>query len=131
MHERIGERVLAAWNARREAARAVFDALPILQRAKEVRVVWVNPQSERELAQDIPAADICAALARHGVQCQAVEEERPHIGVGETLLACAKDYEADLLVTGCYGHTRLREFVFGGASRHVQEHMSIPVLMSH
>ena len=131
LHERVGERVLVAWNARREAARAVYDALPILQRAKEVKVIWVNPQSEREFAQDVPAADICTALHRHGVKCGATERVRPRIGVGETLLACANDFAADLLVMGCYGHTRLREFVFGGASRHVLAHMPVPVLMSH
>jgi nucleotide-binding universal stress UspA family protein len=131
MHERVGESVLVAWNGRREAARAVFDALPILQRAKSVKVVWVNPQSERETAQDVPAADVCAALARHAVKCEATEQVRPREGVGETLLAAAKDCGADLLVMGCYGHTRFREFVFGGASRHVLAHMSIPVLMSH
>lgn len=130
-HERVGDKVLVAWNARREAARAVFDALPILLHAEEVKVVWVNPQSERERAQDVPAGDICAALARHGVKCEAMDEVRPAAGVGETLLACAKDWGADLLVMGCYGHTRLREFVLGGASRHVLAHMSIPVLMSH
>ena len=130
-HAGAGEKVLIAWNARREAARAVFDALPILQRAKEVKVVWVNPQSEHELARDIPAADICAALARHGVKCQATEQVNPRAGVGETLLACAKDMDADLLIMGFYGHTRLREFVFGGASRHALAHMSLPVLMSH
>jgi nucleotide-binding universal stress UspA family protein len=130
-YELVGERVVVAWNARREAARAVFDALPILQRAKEVRVVWVNPQSEQESAQDIPAADICTALARHGVKCQATEQVAERTGVGETLSACAKDFGADLLVMGCYGHSRLREFVFGGASRHVLAHMTVPVLMSH
>jgi len=130
-YERVGDRVLVAWNARREAARAVFDALPVLQRAKEVRVVWVNPQSERETAQDVPAADICTALARHGVKCQATEQVAPRAGVGETLSACAKEFGADLLVMGCYGHTRLREFVFGGASRHILYNMAVPVLMSH
>jgi nucleotide-binding universal stress UspA family protein len=131
VHERIGDKVLVAWNARREAARAVFDALPLLQRAKEVKVVWINPQSEHDLSQDIPAADICTALARHGVKCQATEQVQPRAGVGETMLACAKDMSADLLVMGCYGHTRLREFVFGGASRHILAHMSLPVMMSH
>lgn len=76
-HERVGDKVLVAWNARREAARAVFDALPILQRAAEVKVVWVNPQSERERAQNVPAGDICATLARHGVKCEAIEQLRP------------------------------------------------------
>jgi nucleotide-binding universal stress UspA family protein len=129
--ERVGQRALVAWNGRREAARAVFDALPMLQRAKDVKVVWVNPQSEDDREEDFPAVDICVALARHGVRCAAAERLRPRVGVGETLLACAEDFAADLLVMGCYGHTRLREFVFGGASRHVLGHMSIPVLMSH
>lgn len=129
--EHIGERVLVAWNARREAARAVFDALPILQRAKEVRVVWVNPETEHEQGKDILAADVCAALARHGVRCEATEQVRPRTNVGETLLACAKDHGADLMVMGCYGHTRLREFVFGGATRHVLRNLSLPVLMAH
>ncbi len=130
--ESVGRRVLVTWNARREAARAVFDALPILRRASEVRVVWVNPQSEREKALDIPAADICDALARHGVACQATEQVAPRgTGVGDTLAACARDFGADLMVMGCYGHTRLRELVFGGASRHALSHMTLPVLMSH
>jgi nucleotide-binding universal stress UspA family protein len=127
----VGETALVAWNGRREAARAVFDALPILQLAKSVKVVQVNPQSEREPTQDIPAVDVCAALARHGVKCEATAQVKPRAGVGETLLGLTRDYGADLLVMGCYGHTRMREFVFGGASRHVLANMSVPVLMSH
>jgi nucleotide-binding universal stress UspA family protein len=127
----VGERILVAWNARREAARAVFDSLPLLQRAKEVRVIWVNPESEGQLAQDIPAADICAALARHGVKCEATQAVQPRTNVGQTRLTHAKYCAADLLVMGCYGHSRLREFVLGGASEHVLRHMTIPVLMSH
>jgi nucleotide-binding universal stress UspA family protein len=130
-YTRTGEKVLVAWNGRREAARATFDALPILQRAKEVRVVWVNPQSEDVPPGDIPAADICTALARHAVRCEATEQLRPRVNVGETLLACAEETNADLLVMGCYGHTRLREFVFGGQADIVLGKMSIPVLMSH
>jgi len=83
----LGRKVLVAWNGRREAARAAFDAIPILQPANEVRVVWVNPQNESEGAQDIPAADICAALARHGAKCEATKAVEPHLGVGDTLLA--------------------------------------------
>jgi nucleotide-binding universal stress UspA family protein len=130
-HERIGERVLVAWNAKREAVRAAWDALPILQRAKEVKVVWVNPQSERERTQDVPAADICTALARQGVKCEATEQIAPRAAVGETLLGYAEAWKADLLVMGCYGHTRLLELILGGASRHVLSHMTLPVLMSH
>jgi nucleotide-binding universal stress UspA family protein len=94
-------------------------------------VVWVNPQEEAGSAADVPAGDICAALARHGVKCEATEVARPHASVGKTLLMRAAEHRSDLLVMGCYGHSRLREFVLGGASRHVLEHMTIPVLMSH
>lgn len=131
LHETYGRKVLVAWNARREPARAAFDALPLLERAQQVKMVWVNPQDEDGPEMDVPAADICAALARHGVRCEATEAIRPHAGVGETLLMRAAEYGADLLVMGCYGHSRLREFVLGGASRHVLEHMKVPVLMSH
>jgi nucleotide-binding universal stress UspA family protein len=129
VHDRIGEKVLVACNARRQAKRAIFHALPILQGA--VRVVWVNPQAERELEQHISVTDICVALARHLVKCQATEQVAPRAGVGETLLACARDFEADLLVIGCYGHMRPRQFVFGRVSRYVLAHMSVPILMSH
>jgi nucleotide-binding universal stress UspA family protein len=129
--DRLGEKVLVAWNARREAARAVFDALPILRSATQVKVVAVNPQTEREVAHDLPTADICAALARHGVKCEGAEEVKPRRGVGETLLACAQEFGADLLIMGCYGHTRWREFILGGATRHVLSHATLPVLMSH
>jgi nucleotide-binding universal stress UspA family protein len=131
VHSRVGERVLVTWNGRREAARAAFDALPILRGAKEVKVVWVNPQLEHERTRDVPAADVCAALARHGVKCEATEQIAPRGGVGETLVSFAAGMGADLLVMGCYGHARLRELVFGGASRHMLSHMTIPVLMSH
>jgi nucleotide-binding universal stress UspA family protein len=125
----VGEKVVVAWNSGREAARAAFDALPILRRAKDVRFVWVK--SATDPSEDAAVDDISTALARHGVSCQATEQVLPGVGVGETLLAFAKNAGADLLVMGCYGHARLREFIFGGASRHVLAHMSLPVLMSH
>jgi nucleotide-binding universal stress UspA family protein len=124
-------KALVAWNGRREAARAAFDALPLLRRAREVKVVWVNPQKESDVAGDVPTADICTALARHGVKCEATEAVRPHASVGQTLLLQAKGQGADLLVMGCYGHSRFREFVLGGASEHVLRQMTVPALMSH
>jgi nucleotide-binding universal stress UspA family protein len=129
--EDIGEKVVVAWNGRREAARAVFDALPLLQRARSVKIVWVNPESEPATAADLPTVDIGAALARHGVRCEATQLARPRENAGKALIDCVKDSDADLLVMGCYGHTRFREMVFGGASRYVLAHMPIPVLMSH
>ncbi len=94
-------------------------------------MIWVNPQSASEATHDGPAADICTGLARHGVKCGALEAVQPHTSVGHTLLAHTKDFGADLLVMGCYGHSRWRELVLGGASEHVLGNMTIPVLMSH
>jgi nucleotide-binding universal stress UspA family protein len=126
----IGTRVVVAWNGRREATRAAFDALPLLLQAKDVKVLWIDPQSEGEPGPAFAASDLCTALARHGVTCEPVEAG--HDGnVGSTLLSRAAEHRADLLVMGCYGHSRLREVVFGGASRHVLRRMTIPVLMSH
>ena len=124
-------RAVVGWNGRREATRAVFDALPFLKQVDEVKVLCVNPQEEGGMEEDLPGAEICSALSRHGVRCEATEVARPRIGVGETLLSRFKEFDADLLVMGAYGHSRFREFVLGGASRHVLQHMMVPVLMSH
>jgi nucleotide-binding universal stress UspA family protein len=127
----FGQRVTVAWNGRREAARAVFDALPLLMTAERVRVVWINPQKEQALAGDVPTAEICAALSRHGVTCEAATAQASGISVGNIILSGLTDDSSDLLVMGAYGHTRLREFVFGGATREILQHMTAPVLMSH
>jgi nucleotide-binding universal stress UspA family protein len=130
VHSGIGSRVVVAWNGRREATRAAFDALPLLQQAKEVKVLWVDPRPESEDAGAFAATDLCAALARHGITCEAVAAASDG-NVGATLLSRAIEHRADLLVMGCYGHSRLGELVFGGATRHILRHMVIPVLMSH
>ena len=127
----FGKRVTIAWNGRREAARAVFDALPILTAAERVRVVWINPQKEQAAAGDVPTAEICASLSRHGVKCEAATAQASDISVGNILLSGLTDDSSDLLVMGAYGHNRLREFVFGGATREILQHMTVPVLMSH
>jgi nucleotide-binding universal stress UspA family protein len=96
-----------------------------------VKVIRVNAEGEGDAARTTPVTEVCAALARHGVKCEAMEAAADHSHVGHTLLARAEDEGCDLLVMGCYGHSRLREFVLGGASRHVLAHMTMPVLMSH
>ena len=126
----VGTRVLLAWDGSREAARAAFDALPILMHAEVTKVVWINAQLDGE-PEHAPGQDICKALLRHGVRCDESKRVTQQGGVGPTLLAEAETFAADLLVMGCYGHSRLREFVFGGATRHVLQHMGLPVLMSH
>jgi nucleotide-binding universal stress UspA family protein len=119
-----------AWDGSREAARAVFDALPILKHAEATKVVWVDPQDDGQPEQAI-GQDICKALLRHGVRCEESQRATLQNGVGGTLLAQVETFAADLLVMGCYGHSRLREFVFGGATRYILKHMGVAVLMSH
>jgi nucleotide-binding universal stress UspA family protein len=130
VHSGIGSRVVVAWNGRREATRAAFDALPLLEQARDVRVLWIDPRSEDEDAGAFAATDLCTALARHGITSEVVAAACDG-SVGATLLSRAIEHRADLLVMGCYGHSRLSELVFGGATRHILRHMSIPVLMSH
>ncbi|MBB4287847.1 universal stress protein [Roseospira goensis] len=128
----IGDRVMVAWNASREATRAVSDALPILQTAKEVDVVAVNPRRNGVNGHgDIPSADIAGHLARHGVNAVAEHVVAHDVDVGNMLLSRASDTGADLIVMGAYGRSRLRELVLGGATWHMLNHMTVPVLMGH
>ena len=127
---RIGSRVLVAWNGRREAARAVFDALPILKQAAATKVVWIDQERDGD-GEPKRGQHICETLLRHGVKCGKTERVTSQAGVGPTLMAQAEAFDADMLVMGCYGHSRLREFVFGGATRYALDRMGIPVLMSH
>ena len=125
----VASRVLVAWNGRREAARAVFDALPLLKQASAVRVVSIGETGED--AQQRAGIDICDALSRHAIKAGKTEHIAAAVGAGPQLMAEADAFGADLVVMGCYGHSRLREFIFGGATRHFLQKMHVPVLMSH
>lgn len=124
-------RITVGWNDKREAARAVFDALPLLKKAESVNVVWVSPTVGGYDEGDLPGSELCRTLARHGVKCEASWAQATDTGAGTELLRQAKAYGSELLVMGAYGHSRIREFVLGGASRHVFAKAGIPVLMSH
>ncbi|HKX11381.1 MAG TPA: universal stress protein [Stellaceae bacterium] len=128
--ETAGRRVLVAWSRTRESARAINDALPILERASHVTVLSINPRRGEE-ANDLPGADIALHLARHGVKAEAASTVAEDIDVGNALLSRAADLGVDLIVMGCYGHSRMRELILGGATREVLRHMTVPVLMSH
>jgi nucleotide-binding universal stress UspA family protein len=125
----IGERVMVAWDAGREAARAVHDALPVLERAKSVVVLVINPRRGDHGAE--PGADIALHLARHGIKVEAQHLEAKGLSVADTLLSRLADQGIDLLVMGAYGHSRLRELVLGGVTRQLFQQMTVPVLMSH
>lgn len=127
----VGKRVVVGWNRRREAARAVFDAMPLLRLAQEVRVVCVQEGEAVASAGDAATMRVAAGLRRQGVACSAVGVPAADGEVGAVLLHEAAMFSADLLVMGCYGHSRLREFVLGGATRHVLSNMRLPVLMAH
>ena len=127
----IGDRVLVAWNASRQAARAVNDALPLLKQAQTVDLLAINSPGHAAGEGGMPSTDICQHLVRHGVNATATHLEAQDISVGEMLLSRAADKGADLIVMGAYGHSRFRELVLGGATRHLLEHMTVPVLMAH
>jgi len=127
----IGEHVLVAWNASREATRAVADALPLLSRARAVTVLAINPRHGIGGHGDVPAADIALHLARHGVRAEAAHTIATDIPDAEALLSYAADIGADMIVAGGYGHSRARELVFGGVTRSLLKEMTVPVLLSH
>ncbi len=123
-----GQRVLIAWKSTPEAARAVHDALPILTQAKVVTVMEVNPAQPAD--QHIAGSDIAQHLARHGVRVNVAPIYADDMDAGNLILTRADDLEADMIVMGAYGHSRLREIVLGGVTRHILENATIPVLLS-
>lgn len=127
----IGERVMVAWDASRLATRAINDALPLLAMARHVSVLAVNPKGGEAGHGEIPCADICLHLARHGVRAEAQHLHADDIDAGDMILSRAADAAIDLLVMGAYGHARWREVVLGGVTQHMLRHMTVPVLMSH
>ena len=129
--EGVGNNVLIAWNESREAARAAFDALPLIRHGGRVRVLSVNPHERHDDEPLAPGEELALALARHGLNCEATVSITDELSPGEELLSRAADFGADLLVMGCYGHSRLREVIFGGVTRRILASMTVPVLMSH
>jgi nucleotide-binding universal stress UspA family protein len=123
------DRVMVAWDASRNAARAVADAMPFLAKAGTIDVVIVA--SERPKSDEIAGADIAHHLARHGLKVDLKRIVATDTDVANTILSHAADTSADFIVMGGYGHSRLREFVLGGATRGILSSMTVPVLMSH
>lgn len=121
------ERVLVAWKPTREAARAVTASLPLLLQARQVTVIGFDGGSSNGDAEP----GILAYLRQHGVQAGYKRQVASDADVGGQLLSLAADEQVDLLVMGCYGHGRAREWVLGGVTRTVLQSMTIPVLMSH
>jgi nucleotide-binding universal stress UspA family protein len=123
-------RVLVAWNATRESIRAVADAMPLLAKAEAVEVLVADHQRRPEGHGQEPGADIARHLARHGAHVEVRRLSSEGKDVGTLLLSQAATFRADLLVMGAYGHSQLREWVFGGVTRTVLYEAGLPVLMS-
>ena len=131
----IGKRILIAWKDSREAARAVFDALPFLEQSDMVYILSVKPERRRSTGTltpvAVPAADIAASLAHHDVRCEIIDVVGPEISVADEILSQVKEHRCDMVVMGGYGHSRLRELMFGGTTQCIFDSLTVPVLMSH
>ena len=122
-----GNTVMVAWNGTREAARAVHDALPLLKAARSVTIFCIDPDPQQ--------SDSAAALVKHllhaGIAARTKHTLSGDMAVGDVMLSALADAGADLLVMGAYGHSRLRETVFGGVTATLLTSMTVPVLLSN
>ena len=121
----IGTRICLGWNGSAESASAVLTALPWLQRAQAVRILWADDYQRRGPL----APDLANYLAAHDIVADRAAFQPINNVVGAGLLAAAGDFNCDLLVMGAYSHSRLRQLFLGGVTRHVLEHAAIPVMM--
>lgn len=122
----IGDNVVIAWNGTAYSARAVGAALPLLKKAKQVTVVAIGEDDRAA-----PAAALAGYLGRHSVSAAIARSDAGHQPIGRVLLERTAALGADLLVMGGYGHSRLREMMLGGATRHVINNAALAVLMAH
>ena len=125
----VGTRVVIAWKESREAARAVAASMPLLHHAQSVHVLtWGDKPNHQPISGNL---DLNSYLLSHGVHAQWQWEGPEPRSIGEMLLSRTYELQADLLVMGCYSHSRTREWLLGGASRTILESMTLPVLMAH
>lgn len=123
------DKALIAWNGSAQAARALRAAMPLLAMSKSVLVAIVD--EGQPPAGEAQGADIGAYLARHGLDVTVRTIANAHEGAGQALLNLAVDEDATWLVMGAYGHSRIRQFLLGGVTRHILGRATIPVLMVH
>jgi nucleotide-binding universal stress UspA family protein len=128
--DKVGRRILVAWDASMEATRAVTAAIPLLKHAAQVDIVLFNPVSRHDENGEQPGANIALFLGRHGIKVE-VTQQRTDIDIGNSLLSVANDLASDMIVMGGYGHSRFRELLLGGATRTILKSMTVPVWMVH
>lgn len=129
----VGTHIMTAWDGSRLATRAINEAIPIMQEAKKVEVLVVDPQDAHGINKHgaIPGADMSLHLARHDINAEAEHLASGDLSPGDAILSYAADSSIDLIVMGGYGHRRWREVVLGGVTRHMLQHMTVPVFMTH
>jgi len=125
-----GKNIVIAWDAGKEAARAVNTALPILLKAETVQIVIFNPSGERKKHEQEPGHEIVRYLARFNIKAE-VSVQVTSLDPGNSLLSYVADCSADLLVMGAYAHSRYREIFLGGMTNTILKDMTIPVLFAH
>ena len=123
------DRVMICWDRSQHAARAIADAMPLLTRAKRIEIVTVATAGTS--TPDLPGAEIAKHLSRHGLKVETKNLVADEIEIGDAILSYAGDSSTDFIVMGGYGHSRVREFVFGGVTRQLLRTMTVPVLFSH
>lgn len=121
---------VVAWDGSRPAARALSDAMQILETKKRLDVVTVGAPGA-QARKDTFAQDVVTYLSRHGINAKLTNLSASREGVGATLLGYCSETDPDVLVMGAYGHARLREELFGGVTRHILENANVPILMAH
>jgi nucleotide-binding universal stress UspA family protein len=121
--------VLVCWDGSRSAARAAADSLPFLVRSKKVEVVMVASKDGK--ADELPGTGLAEHLARHDLNVGIKRLIATDMNVSDVILSYAADCSASFVVMGGYGHSRLREFILGGATRGMLQSMTVPVLMAH
>ncbi len=122
----IGTRICVGWNGTAESAAAVQAAIPWMQRAQAVQVLSADEYQRRGPG----AADLAGYLALHGIEVETKVFRPSEKELGRGLLDAARAFGADLLAMGAYSHSRLRQLILGGVTRHVLEHATLPVLMN-
>lgn len=126
----FSEYAVVAWDGSRAAARALTDAMQILETKKRLDVLTIK--SDKADKTDSPDdMDIIRHIQRHGVDASRVVLQASRDGKGATILDYCAQNQPDILVTGAYGHSRLREDLLGGVTNDIMQHMNIPVFMSH
>ena len=125
------EYAVVAWDGSRPAARALSDAMQILETKKRLDVVTVTARGKGAPAAADSGPNVITHLRRHGVDARQVTLEASREGIGQTILDYCAENQPDVLVMGAFSHTRIREDLFGGVTRQVMQTMNVPVLMAH